>query len=72
MCRSIKRLHNFRPPATAEEIRVSALQFVRKLSRGVRRAAGEASDADGGDRSSGQGFLAGCGAAPVREVTPRV
>jgi hypothetical protein len=32
MCRSIKTLHNFEPPATAEEIRASALQFVRKLS----------------------------------------
>jgi hypothetical protein len=32
MCRSIKTLHNFRPPARAEEIRASALQFVRKLS----------------------------------------
>ena len=32
MCRSIKTLHNFRPPATDEEIRASALQFVRKLS----------------------------------------
>jgi hypothetical protein len=32
MCRNIKTLHNFRPPATAEEVRASALQFVRKLS----------------------------------------
>ena len=32
MCRSIKTLHNFKPPATDEEIRASALQFVRKLS----------------------------------------
>jgi hypothetical protein len=32
MCRSIKTLHNFAPPATDEEIRASALQFVRKLS----------------------------------------
>lgn len=32
MCRSIKILHNFAPPATEEEIRASALQFVRKLS----------------------------------------
>ena len=32
MCRNIKTLHNFRPPATHEEIRASALQFVRKLS----------------------------------------
>ncbi len=31
MCRNIKTLHNFRPPATDEEIRASALQFVRKL-----------------------------------------
>ncbi len=32
MCRNIKTLHNFKPPATAEEVRASALQFVRKLS----------------------------------------
>ncbi len=32
MCRSIKTLHNFKPPATDDEIRASALQFVRKLS----------------------------------------
>ena len=32
MCRNIKTLHNFTPPATEEEIRASALQFVRKLS----------------------------------------
>lgn len=31
MCRNIKVLHNFSPPATEEEIRASALQFVRKL-----------------------------------------
>lgn len=32
MCRSIKTLYNFDPPATDDEIRASALQFVRKLS----------------------------------------
>jgi len=32
MCRNIRTLHNFAPPATEEEIRASALQFVRKLS----------------------------------------
>ncbi|MBA3963158.1 MAG: DUF2277 domain-containing protein [Chthoniobacterales bacterium] len=32
MCRNIKTLHNFSPPATAEEIKASSLQFVRKLS----------------------------------------
>ena len=32
MCRNIKTLHNFKPPATEEEIRASAIQFVRKLS----------------------------------------
>jgi len=32
MCRNIKTLHNFAPPATDDEIRASALQFVRKLS----------------------------------------
>ena len=32
MCRSIKTLHNFEPPATDDEIRSAALQFVRKVS----------------------------------------
>jgi len=32
MCRNIRTLHNFAPPATDDEIRASALQFVRKLS----------------------------------------
>ena len=32
MCRNIKTLHNFKPPASEAEIRASALQFVRKLS----------------------------------------
>jgi len=32
VCRNIKTLYNFKPPATDEEIRASALQFVRKLS----------------------------------------
>jgi len=32
MCRNIKTLHNFKPPATDAEIRASSLQFVRKLS----------------------------------------
>jgi hypothetical protein len=32
VCRNIKTLHNFKPPATADEIRASSLQFVRKLS----------------------------------------
>ncbi|MGA2758823.1 MAG: DUF2277 domain-containing protein [Candidatus Cybelea sp.] len=32
MCRNIKTLYNFAPPATEQEVRASALQFVRKLS----------------------------------------
>jgi hypothetical protein len=32
MCRNIKTLFNFEPPATGDEVRASALQFVRKLS----------------------------------------
>ncbi len=32
MCRNIRTLHNFEPPATGEEIRASALQYVRKIS----------------------------------------
>lgn len=36
MCRNIKTLHNFEPPASNDEIRASALQFVRKLSGTTR------------------------------------
>ncbi|MEM9384831.1 MAG: DUF2277 domain-containing protein [Pseudomonadota bacterium] len=36
MCRNIKTLFNFDPPATKEEIRAAALQFVRKLSGSAR------------------------------------
>jgi hypothetical protein len=32
MCRNIRTLHNFEPPATEEEIRASAIQYVRKVS----------------------------------------
>ena len=32
MCRNIRTLHNFEPPATAQEVQASALQYVRKIS----------------------------------------
>jgi hypothetical protein len=32
MCRNIRTLHNFAPPATEEEVRAAALQYVRKIS----------------------------------------
>ena len=38
MCRNIRTLHNFEPPATDAEVRASALQFVRKLSGSARPA----------------------------------
>jgi hypothetical protein len=36
MCRNIRTLHNFAPPATAEEIHAAALQYVRKISGTTR------------------------------------
>ena len=39
MCRNIKTLFNFDPPATDEEIRASALQYVRKLSGSTKPSA---------------------------------
>ncbi len=36
MCRNIRTLHNFEPPATAEEIHASSLQYVRKISGSAR------------------------------------
>jgi hypothetical protein len=47
MCRSIRTLHNFDPPATEEEVYAAALQYVRKISgaREPSRANAEAFDA---------------------------
>ncbi len=36
MCRNIRQLHNFEPPATDDEVRAAALQYVRKISGSVR------------------------------------
>jgi hypothetical protein len=36
MCRNIRTLHNFEPPATSEEVRDAALQYVRKISGSTR------------------------------------
>lgn len=36
MCRNIRTLHNFDPPATAEEVSAAALQYVRKVSGSTR------------------------------------
>jgi hypothetical protein len=46
MCRNIRRLHNFEPPTTDDEVREAALQFVRKVSGSTRpsRANAEAFD----------------------------
>ena len=44
MCRNIRTLHNFKPPATDEEIRASALQFVRKLDVEAAKARERAAD----------------------------
>jgi hypothetical protein len=46
MCRNIKTLHNFAPPATEEEVRDAALQYVRKISGSTKpsRANEEAFD----------------------------
>ena len=36
MCRNIRVLHNFEPPATEDEVRAAALQYVRKISGSTR------------------------------------
>lgn len=42
MCRNIRTLHNFEPPATEEEVRAAALQYVRKISGCTRPSAANA------------------------------
>jgi hypothetical protein len=39
MCRNIRTLHNFEPPATSDEVHGAALQYVRKVSGAVRPSA---------------------------------
>jgi hypothetical protein len=39
MCRNIRQLHNFDPPATSDEVRAAALQYVRKVSGSTRPSA---------------------------------
>ena len=47
MCRNIRQLFNFEPPASEEEIRASALQFVRKVSGFTRPSQANAQAFDG-------------------------
>ena len=39
MCRNIRQLHNFEPPATSDEVRAAALQYVRKVCGSTRPSA---------------------------------
>jgi hypothetical protein len=39
MCRNIRTLHNFEPPATTDEVRAAALQYVRKVSGSAKPSA---------------------------------
>jgi hypothetical protein len=42
MCRNIRTLHNFQPPATQDEVRAAALQYVRKISGSAKPSAANA------------------------------
>jgi len=42
MCRNIRQLHNFEPPATEDEVRAAALQYVRKISGSSKPSAANA------------------------------
>ena len=46
MCRNIRTLHNFEPPATREEIHAAALQYVRKVSGTTKPSAANAAAVD--------------------------
>ena len=46
MCRNIKTLHNFEPPATEDEVQASALQYVRKISGTTKPSAANAESFD--------------------------
>ena len=77
MCRNIRTLFNFEPPATEEEIRASALQFVRKLSgftapSQANEAAFEAAVEEVTDTARRLLDLAGDGATPRNRETEAI
>jgi hypothetical protein len=47
MCRNIRQLHNFEPPATSDEVRAAALQYVRKVSGSTKPSAANQAAFDG-------------------------
>ncbi len=55
MCRNIRTLHNFEPPATEEEVRSAALQYVRKVSGSTKPSK---ANAEAFDRAVGEVALA--------------
>ena len=70
MCRNIKTLHNFEPPATEDEVREAALQYVRKISGSTKpsKANEEAFDRAVDDVAAATGRLL---AALVTSAPPR-
>ena len=46
MCRNIRTLHNFEPPATEDEIRAAAVQYVRKISGATKPSKANAAACD--------------------------
>src|SRR4030065_60361 len=69
MCRNIRTLHNFEPPATEEEIRAAALQYVRKVSGSQKPSkANEAVFA----RGVGEGGAAATSAPAEHEASRRL
>ncbi len=46
MCRNIRQLHNFEPPATEDEVRAAALQYVRKVSGSAKPSQANAGAVD--------------------------
>ena len=64
MCRNIKTLFNFEPPATGDEIHASALQFVRKLSGFNKPSQANEAAFDRADRGSFRGR------APPADLAP--
>ncbi len=70
MCRNIRTLHNFEPPATEDEVRAAALQYVRKVSGSTKPSkANEAAfgraveEIAGGHEPSARRARHGCAAA---------
>ena len=71
MCRNIRTLHNFEPPATRDEVHAAALQYVRKVSGTAKPVAGQPGRRSTGPCARSPRPPAGCSSELTTSAPPK-